>query len=669
MKQWFQRARQPRQGRPECTPRFRPRLECLEDRRVPAGYNLAINPAANNAVAVAELIAAINAANGSAQDDTINLFAGGTYTLTAADNATAGGNGLPVLGSGSGALDIQGNGATIARSSTGGTPDFRFFLINGGNLTLDDLTLTNGRSAPGQGGGAIRIDNGQVTLQNNSSISNNTAPGLAGGGGVGGAIADNNGLVTILNSTIANNTANNDGGGIFLGGSGGNRLIVNSSLFTNNSGNQGGGIGINDGKATITNSTFTLNKALTSNGGGAIFVQNFPTVTIDGSLLSANTANNGGGLLVNGGNVTVTNTTITGNTSTGTRGGGGILAISSSGAAVILTVTNSTITDNWAQTAGTGGGLMARVNTNNNVTVTINGTTIGNNVSGPGLTPDDLHRIDPTGAYAAQTVTVNASFSVIESGGAAINGTNVSNILGKAPSNGGPTPTDQAVVSAVLPAPSQNPSPMTLPPTFVASSANETTTAQTVTSQPIATKPGQTSDTGPSGGGATLPAVVAATEIVPAPREVPPAATVTPSTPAKPAPPTGTANKPPTTPTPSTASTAPAVTTRPAMFPPETPVFAVQFLRNQLDNLPDPEQQASVPETEKMVIPTVAVAGGLTVGYVLFYSRVAYLLLSMLTAGTVWREIDPVAFLEYWEEEGRKKQADASERKAESMFD
>src|ERR1043166_8607989 len=46
---------------------------------------------------VAGLIAAINAANSNNADDTINLAAGGTYTLLVVDNSTNGENALPPI--------------------------------------------------------------------------------------------------------------------------------------------------------------------------------------------------------------------------------------------------------------------------------------------------------------------------------------------------------------------------------------------------------------------------------------------------------------------------------------------------------------------------------------------------------------------------------------------
>ena len=79
---------------------------------------------------VAGLIAAINAANANPGADIINLAASGTYTLTAVDNTGYyGPTGLPVIVS---PITINGNGATILRTSAPSTPDFRIFLVSNG---------------------------------------------------------------------------------------------------------------------------------------------------------------------------------------------------------------------------------------------------------------------------------------------------------------------------------------------------------------------------------------------------------------------------------------------------------------------------------------------------------------------------------------------------------
>src|SRR4051794_22794994 len=70
---------------------------------------------------ISQLISAINNANATLADDTISLTANCPYTLTAVDNngTFSDTNGLPVIvdTTAGGKLIIEGNGATIKRSS------------------------------------------------------------------------------------------------------------------------------------------------------------------------------------------------------------------------------------------------------------------------------------------------------------------------------------------------------------------------------------------------------------------------------------------------------------------------------------------------------------------------------------------------------------------------
>ena len=96
---------------------------------------------------MAGLKAAITAANTNGQDDIINLAPKGTYTLTTVDNSGNGNddrpNGLPLIGNDGGhSLTINGNGATIARSSAQGTPAFRFLHISGATVNISGVTIT-----------------------------------------------------------------------------------------------------------------------------------------------------------------------------------------------------------------------------------------------------------------------------------------------------------------------------------------------------------------------------------------------------------------------------------------------------------------------------------------------------------------------------------------------
>jgi uncharacterized repeat protein (TIGR01451 family) len=171
-----------------------------------------------------DLITAINTANGNGEDDTIILETGCTYTLSSANAADPDGYGpvgLPPITSN---IAIQGNGATITRS---GSDPFRFFYVSDtGNLTLENLTLSNGLAQGGNGG---------------------QSRGCGGGGaaGIGGAIL-NRGTLTVSGVTLTDNTAqggdgNNDGGP-YWGGGGGGGLGGDGATSTGNPGGDGGGV-------------------------------------------------------------------------------------------------------------------------------------------------------------------------------------------------------------------------------------------------------------------------------------------------------------------------------------------------------------------------------------------------------------------------------------------
>ena len=100
-----------------------------------------VNPAVDNAAAVAELKGDIAAANADGQANTINLFAGGVYTLTTVDNSLNGLNGLPDIAS---TLTINGQGATIQRGTASGTPAFRLFYVSGNSSSLPSGGLPTG---------------------------------------------------------------------------------------------------------------------------------------------------------------------------------------------------------------------------------------------------------------------------------------------------------------------------------------------------------------------------------------------------------------------------------------------------------------------------------------------------------------------------------------------
>ncbi len=238
--------------------------------------------------------------NGAGTNDVINLTSGTPYTLTQINNTDGGdgGNGLPSIASAAaeGTLTINGNGATITRSST---EQFRLLYLNASaDLTINSLTLDQGYSSGN--GGAIEDRGGTLTVAG-SSFNNNQA--LGNGGGIA---AVNGATANITGTTFNTNSAVNNAGGVYSDS--GTLTVTDSTITTNTSGNNGGGL-LDDGTTTITGSTFSGNK---SGRGGGIYSDG--TTTIINSTFSGNQGiAPGGGGIFNNGTTTITNSTFSAN--------------------------------------------------------------------------------------------------------------------------------------------------------------------------------------------------------------------------------------------------------------------------------------------------------------------------------------------------------------------
>ncbi len=237
--------------------------------------------------------------NGVGTDDVINLTHS-TYTLTAVNNTTLGGNGLPFIldQTTAGTLTIHGSGATIQRSTAGGTPAFRLFAVDlGADLTLNDLLLSNGSPASG-GGGALNSQGGAVALNHVRMVGNAAI--------YGGAIASA-GTLTIVSSELSGNTATNYGGAV--GKSDGILNLINSTVSGNSvtaGGSGGGAFDIYTGSPTVTiiNSTIANNTAGNTARSG-IWLE-AGTLTIQNSIVANNSGKNNcavtGGTITDNGN-------------------------------------------------------------------------------------------------------------------------------------------------------------------------------------------------------------------------------------------------------------------------------------------------------------------------------------------------------------------------------
>jgi hypothetical protein len=301
-KRWQGRAAAGRRGRQPAAQRhgLRLRLERLEDRTVPANFT---------AASASELIADINAANLTAEADTITLVAGKTFALTDQNNATDGRTGLPVIAATEN-LTIIGNGDVIERTASA-TP-FRLFDVAAGSaLTLENLTLQGG-SAVGSGaasrGGAVynqgTLTLDGVTVQNNTALCGDPSGNAAGGG------LYSSGVLVMTNSTVTKNVATGGRGEDSHG----------SSWWFVPAGpggiGYGGGLYVGGGLATISNSSLTGNTAIGGDGGN--WAPHTP------SSAGGDGGNGfGGGVYAAGGDVTLHNSSVTGNMALGGAGGTG----------------------------------------------------------------------------------------------------------------------------------------------------------------------------------------------------------------------------------------------------------------------------------------------------------------------------------------------------------
>ena len=339
------------------------------------------------------LKSAIVTTNSNSQDDTINLATNvsagtGSYTLSSVDNATSGPNGLPVItADGVHTLTINGNGATIWRSTSSGTPDFRILFVGGASATINALTLRNG----------------------NLSTTNNFYSDI-------GAGFYSTGTAALNSCTITGNSAPNGGG------------IYNASVLTLTncavSDNPGGGI-FNNQTATMTGCTVS--------GNGGVGISNGEILTMTGCTVSGNA---GPGIYdIFSISVDLANCTLSGNNTAGLTQAGGAIYSTSAGH---RSVTACTISDNRDPFGGTillSSGSLSIANTilqggiDNAVNAPTTITSYGYNLStdnaggfltGPGdqITTDP--KLDPAGLQdnggPTQTIALTSGSPAIDKG-------------------------------------------------------------------------------------------------------------------------------------------------------------------------------------------------------------------------------------------------------------
>ncbi|WP_434686315.1 beta strand repeat-containing protein [Pseudanabaena minima] len=225
-----------------------------------------------------------NGVDAAASGATVNLAAT-TYTLGATVPIN---KNLTVNGAGANNTIVSGNNAVRV-----------FNIRNNSTVNINDLAVTNGRSASDAAG--ADIESGSTLNLNRTIFSNNS-------GSLGSAIS-NGGILNIDNSIFSNNSAPAGSGITNFNAT----ATISNSTFSNNSANILGVIYSQNSTTTISNSTFTGN-TLANRAGAAIFNEG-GTTNISNSTFSGNSTTNGRGIIFNfSGTTNISNITVFGNT-------------------------------------------------------------------------------------------------------------------------------------------------------------------------------------------------------------------------------------------------------------------------------------------------------------------------------------------------------------------
>ena len=176
------------------------------------------------------------------------------------------------------------------------------FAVREGNLTLKDLTVTDGWTAS-HGGGILAIDS-NLALYNSVVRHNYSA-------GPGGGISAINSEVLLIDSVVSSNetkvwtapsgnrsVANDNapdvwfGAGILFDGADNTLIIDKSGISDNVAKGGGGGIFVLDGSATISNTTISGNSSVSKGGG----ILNWGTTNLTHVTIIENRAELGAGI-------------------------------------------------------------------------------------------------------------------------------------------------------------------------------------------------------------------------------------------------------------------------------------------------------------------------------------------------------------------------------------
>ncbi len=366
-------------------------------------------------------------------ENTAAEHGGAIYATYSGKDADRVGSVINMTGGSFSGNKAMAGGAVSIRSDCSATFDGTVFA---GNSVTGYADKNDG---DGDGGGAIYVGYGEVTLIN-VTATGNTAEGY---GGVIDAMSSD---VTITGGVYSKNTAGISGGVIFArSGSkvniSGTELSENESTYVNTEYDNsigGGAVNISGGSLSIKDTALTGNKSgyyggavlasgaevtingetvISGNTGGTGAALNFKsgcTVVLDGITVNNNISSRNGVIYANGGTLTMVNVNAFENKAVS----GGVLYLS--GSSTVVTVTDSTFTDNYANNGG--------VVYMDGPTVTVQDCTLtGNDAENGGAfyeNAGNLSVIDGTvgGATATRGGVVYAAGGILQIAGTEISG-------------------------------------------------------------------------------------------------------------------------------------------------------------------------------------------------------------------------------------------------------
>lgn len=269
---------------------------------------------------------------------------------------------------------ISGNGSYSEADGWGAAYGGGIHTLVIGALTLEGSRLSDNRA---EHGGGVYAASPRVVVRG-STLADNVA--FQGGG-----LYARSGVVDLLDTEVVGNEAQT-GGGAFVHADA--RLVVERTGVVGNgtgTGSSHGGAGIaSDGALVVRGSRIAENTAAV--GGGGISASNGSTLVMTGTLVLDNVSGSNGGGLFNNGDASITNSTFTGNRAL--RGGG---IFSSGNASAVTRLSFATVAWNAAyrtegQTSATYGGGVANLNR-----VELNASLVVGNEVPAGYEGDDVY--------------------------------------------------------------------------------------------------------------------------------------------------------------------------------------------------------------------------------------------------------------------------------------